>query len=34
MVMMVCIYQCHIRASTGRDGVKSVGSDIIISPGV
>ncbi len=30
----VCIYQCHIRASVGRDGVKSVGLDLMISPGV
>ncbi len=30
----VCIYQCHIRASVGRDGVMSVGLDIMISPGV
>ncbi len=30
----VCLYQCHIRASTGRDGIKSVGLDIMISPGV
>ncbi len=32
--IMVCIYQCHIRASVGRDGVMSVGLDIMISPGV
>ncbi len=32
--MMVCIYQCHIRASAGRDEVLSVGLDIMISPGV
>ncbi len=31
---MVCLYQCHIRASAGRDGVKSVGLDLMISPGV
>ncbi len=30
----VCLYQCHIRASTGRHGIKSVGLDIMISPGV
>ena len=30
----VCIYQCHIRASAGREGVKSVGLGIMISPGV
>ncbi len=33
-VEMVCIYQCHIRASAGRDWVKSVGLDLMISPGV
>ncbi len=33
-VGMVCLYQCHIRASAGRDGVKSVGLDLMISPGV
>ncbi len=33
-VGMVCLYQCHIRASVGRDGVKSVGLDLMISPGV
>ncbi len=31
---MVCLYQCHIRASAGREGVKSVGLDLMISPGV
>ncbi len=30
----VCIYQCHIRASAGRDGVMSVSLDLMISPGV
>ncbi len=30
---MVCVYQCHIRASAGRDGVMSVGLDIMINPG-
>ncbi|XP_050958052.1 NACHT, LRR and PYD domains-containing protein 12 [Labeo rohita] len=30
----VCVYQCHIRASAGRDGVMSVCLDIMISPGV
>ncbi len=30
----VCIYQCHIRPSEGRDGVESVGLDLMISPGV
>ncbi len=30
----VCLYQCHIRASVGRDGVMSVCLDIMISPGV
>ncbi len=29
----VCIYQCHIRASVGRD-VLSVCLDLMISPGV
>ncbi len=33
-VDMVCIYQCHIRASVGREKVMSVGLDIMISPGV
>ncbi len=28
------LYQCHIRASVGRDGVMSVGLDLIIIPGV
>ncbi len=32
--IMVCVYQCHIRASAGRDGVMSVCLDIMISPGV
>ncbi len=32
--IMVSVYQCHIRASAGRDGVKSVGLEIMISPGV
>ncbi len=30
----VCIYQCHIRASAGRDWVLSVCLDLMISPGV
>ncbi len=29
-----CLYQCHIRASGGRDGVMSVCLDVMISPGV
>ncbi len=29
-----CLYQCHIRASAGRDGVISVNLDLMISPGV
>ncbi len=29
----VCVYQCHIRASAGREEV-SVCLDIMISPGV
>ncbi len=29
----VCVYQCHIRASSGKE-VLSVGLDIMISPGV
>ncbi len=33
-VEIMCLYQCHIRASAGRDGVMSVGLDIMISPGV
>ncbi len=32
--IMVWIYQCHIRASAGRDRVMSVCLDIMISPGV
>ncbi len=32
--IMVCVYQCHIRASVGRDGVMSVCLDLMISPGV
>ncbi len=32
--MMVCIYQCHIRASAGREQVMIVGLDLMISPGV
>ncbi len=30
----VCLYQCHIRASAGRDRVLSVCLDVMISPGV
>ncbi len=30
----VCVYQCHIRASVGREWVKSVCLEIMISPGV
>ncbi len=30
----MCLYQCHIRASAGRDQVMSVCLDIMISPGV
>ncbi len=33
-VEMMCIYQCHIRASAGKDEVLSVCLDIMISPGV
>ncbi len=32
--MVLCVYQCHIRASAGRDEGKSVCLDIMISPGV
>ncbi len=32
--IMVCVYQCHIRASAGREKVMSVGLDLMISPGV
>ncbi len=32
-MILVCIYQCHIRASAGRE-VMSVGLDLMISPGV
>ncbi len=34
VVIMVCVYQCHIKALAGRERVKSVGLDIMISPGV
>ena len=30
--IVVCIYQCHIRASAGRE-VLSVDLDVMISPG-
>ncbi len=33
-MIMVCIYQCHIRASTRREKVMSVGLDVMIIPGV
>ncbi len=33
-VEMVCVYQCHIRASAGRETVVSVCLDVMISPGV
>ncbi len=33
-VGLVSLYQCHMKASAGRDGVKSVCLDIMISPGV
>ncbi len=33
-VEIMCIYQCHIRASAGRNGVLGVCLDIMISPGV
>lgn len=32
--MVLSIYQCHIRASPGRDGVENVSLDLIIGPGV
>ncbi len=32
-VEILCVYQCHIRASAGRE-VMSVCLDIMISPGV
>ncbi len=28
------VYQCHIRASAGRDGVESVSLGVIVGPGV
>ncbi len=34
MVIMMCVYQCHIKASAGRDGVMSVCLELMISPGV
>ncbi len=33
-VEIMCLYQCHIRASAGRETVMSVGLDIMISHGV
>ncbi len=33
-VEIMCIYQCHIRASAGRDRVLGVCLDLMISPGV
>ncbi len=33
-VEIMCVYQCHIRASAGREKVLSVGLDLMISPGV
>jgi len=33
-VEIMCVYQCHIRASAGRDGVMNVCLDWMISPGV
>ncbi len=32
--IMVCLYQCHIRASGGKEEVLSVGLEVMISPGV
>ncbi len=32
--ILMCVYQCHIRASTGRDGVISANLEVMISPGV
>ncbi|XP_073804235.1 uncharacterized protein isoform X2 [Danio rerio] len=34
MEMLVCVYQCHIRASGGREMVLSVCLDVMLSPGV
>ncbi len=33
-VIMVCVYQCHIRTLAGMDRVLSVCLDSMISPGV
>ncbi len=33
-VDIMCLYQCHIRASGGRDEVMSVCLELMISPGV
>ncbi len=33
-VEIMCLYQCHIRASGGKEEVLSVCLDIMISPGV
>ncbi len=30
----MCVFQCHIRASAGRDQVISLGLDVMISLGV
>ncbi len=31
---ILCVYQCHIRASAERERVMSVYLDVMISPGV
>ncbi len=32
--VVLCVYQCHIRASAGRERVMIVCLDLMISPGV
>ncbi len=32
-VGVMCVYQCHIRASAGRDLCMSVCLDVMLSPG-
>ncbi len=34
LYLVGCVYQCHIRASAGKEEVLSVCLDIMISPGV
>ncbi len=34
VTLIMCVYQCHIRASTGMEQIMNVDLDIMISPGV